>query len=50
MSNYDKLVNYMEEHSVTAEELLQALIDWHGTSVIDDEFMDNLRDCEGWDV
>lgn len=50
MSNYDKLVKCIEENNISAEELLSVLFDWHGSDIISDEFMENLRDCEGWDV
>lgn len=50
MENYNKLLAYIEETGMTAEELLNALTDWHGMSIISDEFIENARDCEGWNI
>ena len=48
MDNYSKLVDYIERMGLSAVEVLDALVDWHGTSIISDEFMENQQDCEGW--
>lgn len=50
MDNYTKLVNCAEEMGLTAEDMLKALVDWNGTSIISDEFIENQRDCEGWEI
>lgn len=49
-SNFERIMEYVEEAGVSAEELLRALVDWNGTSIISDEFIENLRDCEGWEI
>ena len=50
MDNYERLVDYIECVGLTAVELLNALVDWNGTDIISDAFIDNQRNCEGWHI
>ena len=50
MDNFTKIVEYANSADLSVEEVLRALVDWNGTDIIDDEFMANARQCEGWDV
>lgn len=49
-SNFERIMEYVEEAGVSAEELLRALVDWNGTDIIDDSFIENQNDCEGWRI
>lgn len=47
MNNYKKFEQLIEEYGLSAEEVLKLLTDWHGTQILSDDFMENLRECEG---
>lgn len=49
-SNYDMVSDYIEEHSLSGIEVLNALVDWHGTEILSDEFIENQIQCEGWEM
>ena len=49
-SNYDKLVKCIEDMDLSGKEVLDAITDWYGTQILSDGFIENLRDCEGWQI
>ena len=50
MENYSRIVDYIERTNLSAEALLCALVDWNGVSIIGDDFIENQRECEGWEI
>lgn len=42
--NYETLLEAIKENGISAEELLGAFTNWHGLQLIDDDFMEFLKD------
>ena len=49
-SNYDKMEKCIEDMNLSGKEVLDAITDWHGLQILSDELIENLRDCEGWQL
>ncbi len=50
MNNYEKMEKIINEYNLSGENVLRILIDWHGTDIINDDFMENLSDCEVYSI
>lgn len=48
MDNYTKFEEIIERYNLSASEVLNLLTDWHSTSIISNDFLENLADCEGY--
>lgn len=42
--NYEILLEAIKTNNISAEELLDAFTNWHGLQLIDDDFMEFLKD------
>lgn len=49
MDNYEKFEDIIERYELSGDEVLNLLTDWYGTSLISDDFLDNLANCEGYE-
>ena len=50
MDNYNTFVEIIETYSLTGEDVLRLVTDWHGLQLLTDEFMDNLKEVEGYEI
>lgn len=50
MDNYNTFVEIIKTYALTGEEVLQLITDWHGLQLLTDEFMDNLKEVEGYEI
>jgi len=48
MENWNEMERIINEYNLSGIEVLQLLFDWHGAELLSDEFMENLKDCEGY--
>lgn len=48
MDNYNDFCDIIERYELSGEQVLDIITDWHGTQIISDDFMENLKDCEGY--
>jgi len=48
MDNWNEMMGIIERYNLSAEDVLRLLTDWNGSSIIDDSFMENLREVEGY--
>lgn len=46
--NYNTFVEIINDYNLSGEDVLQLLTDYHGTQLLDRDFMENLIDCEGY--
>lgn len=46
--NAEIMLDVIERENWSGEEVFQAFTDWHGTCLCTRDFLENLRDCEGW--
>ena len=44
---YDGLLEFVEENDLSGEEVARLFINWHGTNLIDERFVDELEN-EGY--
>lgn len=44
--NYITMESIIADNNLSAEDVLQYLTDWHGLSLLSEDFMQNLIDCE----
>ena len=49
ITNYDKFAEIIERYELSGEQVLQLLTCWNGTQIIDDGFMYNLKNVEGYE-
>ena len=47
-ANSELLLSLINEENLSGEEVFNMFTDWHGTSLCTKDFMENLRDCEGY--
>lgn len=40
---YDGFLEFVEENNLSGEEVARLFINWHGTKLIDEEFVDELE-------
>lgn len=45
-TNYETMEQIIEENGLSGLDVLNYLTDWHGLSLLDFDFMENLIDCE----
>ena len=50
IENYDAVEELIDLYNLSGKEVLRLLTDWNGVQILDKEFMENLRDCEGYDA
>lgn len=50
VDNYELMEEIIENYDLDGKEVLQLLTDYHGCQLLSYDFMDNLIDCEGYDV
>lgn len=50
IENYDAVEELIDQYNLSGKEVLRLLTDWNGVQILDKEFMENLRDCEGYDA
>lgn len=48
--NYNILEEIIETYELTGEDVLRIITDWHGLEILTDEFIDNLKDVEGYEI
>ena len=44
--NYNTMMEIINDNNMSAEWLLGILTDWHGLALLDENFMENLINCE----
>ena len=44
---YDGFLEFVEEHDLTGEEVARLFINWHGTKLIDEDFVNEIEN-EGY--
>lgn len=44
MENYSVIEQAIEENNVSAVEVLNAFVNWHGMQLLDDEFVEYLKE------
>ncbi len=44
---YDGILEFIEEHGLTGEEVAILFIDWHGTQLINEDFVTELEESYG---
>lgn len=45
-TNYETFMEIIENYNLTAQEVVNYLVDWHGLRILNHDFMENLIDCE----
>lgn len=50
MENYNQFEEIINKYNLSGIDVLQILLDWHGTYLLSDDFMDNLKNCEGYEL
>lgn len=48
--NYNILEEIIETYELTGEDVLRIITDWHGLEILTDEFIDNLKYVEGYEM
>ena len=48
--NWDLMEEIIERYNLDGVDVLRLLTNWHGTWLIDGNFMEDLIDCEGYEV
>lgn len=46
--NYNTIMEIITETGMTAEDVLNALTDWHGLQILDEEFTENFIEEYGY--
>lgn len=49
-SNYDLLLELIEKNNISGKEVLDMFTDYFGLQLCKKDFMENLRDCEGYEL
>ena len=49
-ANYNLLEELIEDSNISAKEMLDMFTDYYGLQLLKKDFMENLRDCEGYDL
>ena len=49
MDNWNEMERIIEHYNLSGMDVLRLLTDWHGTCLLSNDFMENLRDCEGYE-
>lgn len=49
-NNYNILSDLIERENLTGIDVLDILTDYHGLQLLTKDFMENLRDCEDYDL
>lgn len=50
MDNYNTFIEIINTYGLTGEDVLRLVTDWHGLQLLTDEFMDNLKEVEGYEI
>lgn len=50
ITNYEKMEQIINKYNLSGEDVLQILTDWHGTDLVNDDFMENLENCKGYSL
>jgi len=50
MENYETFDTLIDTANLDGHDVLRIITDWHGTQLMTKDFMENLRDCEGYDI
>lgn len=48
ITNSEILLDLIESGNISGADVFNMFTDWHGTSLCTKDFMENLRDCEGY--
>ena len=46
MKNYETFVQMINDCGWSGEEVLKLITDWHGNQLMEEEFIQNIIDCE----
>ncbi len=46
MENYETFVQMINDCGWSGEEVLKLITDWHGMQLMEEEFIQNIIDCE----
>ena len=46
LQNWDTMIEIINDKNLSGEDVLRYLTSWHGMSLLDKDFMENLIDCE----
>ena len=48
--NYEVMAQIIDTYNLSGTEVLDLLTDWHGLQLLDFDFMENLTECEGYEI
>ena len=50
INNSEVLFELIQEENLTGEDVYRMFVNWHGAQLCTKDFMEDLRDCEGYNL